>query len=76
MKCKGCTGEIFYVPLAEVNEEDRSHAGAALRHVPPSWCEWFKVTPASQIIAYIKVARFKVDNERQQHNLFDTSIPS
>lgn len=72
MKCKGCTGEIFYVPLAGVNEKDRAHAGAALRHVPSLSCEWFTVTPASQIIAYIKVARsFKTAQQSEPPRLFE-----
>lgn len=72
MNCKGCAGQVFYTPLAEVNEKDRAYTGAALRHVPSTpTCEWFTLTPASQIIAYIKVAQCKISQHSEAPRLFE-----
>ncbi len=60
MKCKGCEGEIEYVPLAQVDAADRYHAGPALTHFPFPACQWFNETPAIQILAYINVAEYKL----------------
>lgn len=64
MKCKGCTGGIEYVPLAQVKElnaRDYHNAGPALTHTLPH-CDWFENTPAMQIIAYINVAEYKASH--------------
>ena len=65
IKCKGCNGQIEYVPLAQVRElgeKDYRNAGPALVHDPAPGCKWFFETPNAQILAYINVAEYKAKN--------------
>lgn len=61
MKCKGCTGEVEYIPLTEAVDRGGNFyaAGPALTHIPTPPCQWFTETPAVQILAYINVAEYK-----------------
>ena len=62
-KCKGCTGTIEYVPTAQLADSDKFYGEPALSHDPVDYCDWFRDTPASQIIAYINVAEYKLKQE-------------
>lgn len=62
MKCKGCTEQIDYWPLARVLAErpqDYYSAGPALTHSGEA-CEWFKATDTGVIKAYIENEKAKI----------------
>lgn len=61
IKCKGCDGEVEYIPLAKAEEGSKSFAGPALVHIPPQPCQWFRNTSAHEIIAYTNVATYKAE---------------
>lgn len=60
IKCKGCDGEIEYVPVEDLRGTPAyPHAGPAIKHIPEIPCQWFIDTPGMQILAYINVAVYK-----------------
>lgn len=65
IKCKGCTGQIEYIPLAKVRERGlmEQNAGPALLHDPATPCKWFLDVSLADALAYINVAEYKTSRQ-------------